>query len=194
MVFEDGSVHVTGLPSKTISLAKLAKQAESRKGGAGPVIATSSNSIQENAPAVAVHAVKVAVDPETGQVSPKNYIAVQDVGFAINPMLIEGQVQGGVLQGLGWGLWEEMPYDAQGQLLASNFLDYAMPRADDSVFVDAVLVENPSPLGPLGIRGVGEPPIVPGGAAVANAIREVTGVRFEHLPIRPQTLWKAMNS
>ena len=183
-----------GLPSKAISLAKLAKQAESRKGGAGPVIATSSNSIQENAPAVAVHAVKVEVDRETGKVSPKNYIAVQDVGFAINPMLIEGQVQGGVLQGLGWGLWEEMPYDAQGQLLASNFLDYAMPRADDSVFVDAVLVENPSPLGPLGIRGVGEPPIVPGGAAVANAVREVTGVRFEQLPIRPQALWKAMNS
>ena len=194
LVFEDGSVHVNGLPSKAISLAKLAKQAESRKGGAGPVIATSSNSIQENAPAVAVHAVKVAVDSETGKVTPKNYIAVQDVGFAINPMLIEGQVQGGVLQGLGWGLWEEMPYDAQGQLLASNFLDYAMPRADDSVFVDAVLVENPSPLGPLGIRGVGEPPIVPGGAAVANAVREVTGVRFEQLPIRPQALWKAMNS
>jgi len=194
LVFEDGSVHVTGLPSKAISLAQLAKQAESRKGGAGPVIATSSNSIQENAPAVAVHAVKVEVDRETGKVSPKNYIAVQDVGFAINPMLIEGQVQGGVLQGLGWGLWEEMPYDAQGQLLASNFLDYAMPRADDSVFVDAVLVENPSPLGPLGIRGVGEPPIVPGGAAVANAVREVTGVRFEQLPIKPQNLWKAMNS
>ena len=69
-----------------------------------------------------------------------------------------------------------------------------MPRADDSVFVDAVLVENPSPLGLLGIRGVGEPPIVPGGAAVANAVREVTGVRFEQLPIRPQALWKAMNS
>ena len=158
------------------------------------MIATASNSIEDNAPAVAVHAVKVAVDLETGKVSPKNYIAVQDVGFAINPMLVEGQIQGGVLQGLGWGLWEEMPYDAQGQLLASNFLDYAMPRADDSVFVDAVLVENPSPQGPLGIRGVGEPPIVPGGAAVANAVKEVTGVRFEQLPIRSQALWKAMNS
>ena len=194
LVFDEGSVHVAGLPSRKIKLEKLAEEAESRKGGSGPVIATASNSIEDNAPAVAVHAVKVAVDLETGKVSPKNYIAVQDVGFAINPMLVEGQIQGGVLQGLGWGLWEEMPYDAQGQLLASNFLDYAMPRADDSVFVDAVLVENPSPQGPLGIRGVGEPPIVPGGAAVANAVKEVTGVRFEQLPIRSQALWKAMNS
>lgn len=192
LVFEDGEVHVSGLPGRTVALAELAKQAESRKGGAGPVIATASNSVPENAPAVAVHAIQVEIDPETGTVTPKRYIAVQDVGFAINPMLIEGQVHGGVLQGLGWGLWEEMPYDAQGQLLASNFLDYVIPRADDALGVETVLVENPSPHGPLGIRGVGEPPIVPGGAAIANAVCEITGVRFEQLPIRPQALWKAL--
>ena len=132
------------------------------------------------------------VDNETGVVTPLQYIAVQDVGFAINPMLIEGQMHGGVLQGLGWALWEEMPFDLQGQLLASNFLDYVIPRSNDSLDIECVIVENPSPEGPLGIRGVGEPPIVPGAAAVANAVREATGIRCEQLPIRPQSLWTGM--
>ncbi len=194
LVFEDGTVHVNGLPTQRVSYAQLAKRAESRKGGAGPVIATSSNSVPENAPGVAVHAVKVHVDPETGVVTPKQYLAIQDVGRALNPLLVEGQIQGGVLQGLGWGLWEEMPYDAQGQLQAATFLDYALPRADNGVAVEVMLLENPSPHGPLGIRGVGEPPIVPGGAAIANAVYQAVQVRSTQLPIRPTTLWKQLHA
>ena len=187
--FEDGSVHVAGLPSRKIKLEKLAEEAESRKGGSGPVIATASNSIEDNAPAVAVHAVKVAVDLETGKVSPKNYIAVQDVGFAINPMLVEGQIQGGVLQGLGWGLWEEN--DARGQLLASNFLDYAMPGRDDSVFVDAVLVENPSL---VHWEFVVRTTDCAGRSRRMPTLSERSlGCALSNCPFGPQALWKARN-
>ena len=192
LVFEDGSVHVSGYPGKSMTLGMLAKEAEGKKGGDGPVMASASESLENNAPAVSLHAVRVKVDRDTGVVTPLQYIAVQDVGFAINPMLIEGQMHGGVLQGLGWALWEEMPFDLQGQLLASNFLDYVIPRSNDSLDIECVIVENPSPEGPLGIRGVGEPPIVPGAAAVANAVREATGIRCEQLPIRPQSLWTGM--
>ena len=192
LVFEDGSIHVSGYHSKSVSLGMLAKEAEGKKGGDGPVIASASESLGNNAPAASVHAVRVKVDRETGVVTPLQYIAVQDVGFAINPMLIEGQMHGGVLQGLGWALWEEMPFDEQGQLLASNFIDYTIPRSQDSLNIECVILENPSPEGHYGIRGVGEPPIVPGAAAVANAVHEATGIRCEDLPIKPQLLWTCM--
>ena len=192
LVFEDGSIHVSGYHGKSVTLGMLAKEAEGGKGGDGPVIASASESVGNNAPAASVHAVRVKVDRETGVVTPLQYIAVQDVGFAINPMLIEGQMHGGVLQGLGWALWEEMPFDEQGQLLASNFIDYTIPRSQDSLNIECVILENPSPEGHYVIRGVGEPPIVPGGAAVANAVREAIGIRCEELPIKPQLLWTCL--
>ena len=138
------------------------------------------------------HLVRVAVDPETGAVTLKRYVAIQDVGFALNPMLVEGQIHGGAVQGIGWGLHEGFVFDNEGQLLTASFMDYDLPRANVVPAIDTVLVENPAPSGPFGARGVGEPPILGGAAAIANAIRDAIGIRVTELPIRPQALWEAL--
>jgi CO/xanthine dehydrogenase Mo-binding subunit len=132
------------------------------------------------------------VDPETGHVTPTQCVVIQDVGFALNPLMVEGQIHGGAVQGLGWALQEAMIYDEEGQLLTGSFMDYAVPRFDNVPGVEAVLVTNPSPLGPFGARGVGEPPIIAGLAAMANAIRDAVGVRITELPLRSETVWQAL--
>ena len=129
-------------------------------------------------PAFATHIVDVAVDQETGKVSILRYTAVQDVGTAIHPSYVEGQMQGGVVQGIGWALNEEYIYDEQGHLLNATLLDYRMPTALDLPMIDTVLVEVPNPGHPYGVRGVGEVPIVPPAAAVADAIYHATGRRM----------------
>ena len=106
--------------------------------------------------------------------------------------MVEGQLQGGALQGLAIGLQEQLVYDEEGHLQTPSFLDYALPRCDEAPSVEPVLVEIPSPVGPFGIRGVGEPPIVPGAAALANAVKNATGIRVEKLPIRAPELWEKM--
>jgi CO/xanthine dehydrogenase Mo-binding subunit len=120
--------------------------------------------------AFATHIVDVAVDPETGKVSILRYTAVQDAGKAIHPSYVEGQMQGGVAQGIGWALNEEYLYDEKGAMTNASFLDYRMPTALDLPMIDTVIVEVPNPGHPYGVRGVGEVPIVPPPAAVANAI------------------------
>jgi len=121
-----------------------------------------------------------------------DYLAAQDVGFAINPGEVEGQISGGVTQGLGWALYEGYAYDENGQLLTSNFMDYALPHSEDVPYVTPLLVEIPSALGPFGAKGVGEPPVIPVGAAIANAVRDAVGARVTHLPITPERLFLAM--
>jgi CO/xanthine dehydrogenase Mo-binding subunit len=138
------------------------------------------------------HLAKVAVDPETGEVRVLAYTAVQDVGFAINPALVEGQIHGGITQGLGWALFENVVYDENGQLLTSNLMDYALPHSYDVPNIETILVEIPSDLGPFGAKGVGEPPVVPVGAAIANAIYNAVGARVPHLPITPERLFQAL--
>ena len=136
--------------------------------------------------------VDVEVDPETGFVSPKRYTVVQDVGRAISPDYVEGQIQGGAVQGIGWALNEEYIYDDQGRLQNTGFLDYRMPVASDVPMIDAVLVEVPNPNHPYGVRGVGEPPIVPAPAAVANAVENAIGKKLSSLPLSPPKVLKAM--
>ena len=187
-----GTVRVKGVPTKTVSMANLVKKAQSTRGGEGPVMGSGNCSLPENAPAASVHWVKIRVDPETGEVVPLHYLAIQDVGFALNPMLIEGQIHGGVVQGLGWGMREGMEFDEQGLLLNPSFMDYALFRADEIPPVDIELIEKPSPHGPFGIRGVGEPPIVPGAAALASAIQNTGGIRFCELPVHSENIWQAM--
>jgi CO/xanthine dehydrogenase Mo-binding subunit len=113
------------------------------------------------------------------------YTATQDVGRAIHPSYVEGQIQGGVAQGIGWALNEEYIYDKQGRLDNPGFLDYRVPVASDLPMIDAVIVEVPNPRHPFGVRGVGEVPIVPPMAAVANAIHAATGIRLRDLPMSP---------
>jgi CO/xanthine dehydrogenase Mo-binding subunit len=187
-----GKVNVRGVPDRSITLANLASQGERKRGGAGPIVGDGRAAVRSAAPGFVVHLARVRVDRETGQVTPLEYVAIQDVGFAMNPMMVDGQVHGGVAQGIGWGLYEGMVYDDHGQLLSGSLMDYSLPRADMVPAIESILVQVPSEMGPFGSRGVGEPPIVPGAGALANAIYDATGVRLSELPIREATLWNAL--
>jgi CO/xanthine dehydrogenase Mo-binding subunit len=118
---------------------------------------------------------------------------VQDVGRAIHPSYVEGQIQGGVTQGIGWALNEEYIYDKDGRLENPGYLDYRMPVASDLPMIEAVIVEVPNPRHPFGAKGVGEVPIVPPMAAVANAIADATGIRMRNLPMSPPRLREALD-
>ena len=136
----------------------------------------------------------VEVDPETGKVDILRYTAVQDVGKAVHPSYVEGQIQGGCAQGIGWALNEEYVLDGNGSMENPTFLDYRMPTSLDLPMIDTVLVEVANPGHPYGVRGVGEVPIVPPMAAIANAVYAAIGVRMEKLPMSPgnvlDSLWK----
>ncbi|HOT91149.1 MAG TPA: xanthine dehydrogenase family protein molybdopterin-binding subunit [Anaerolineae bacterium] len=134
----------------------------------------------------------VEVDPETGKVTLLRYTVVQDVGRAVHPAMVEGQMQGGATQGIGWALYEGYAYNEKGQMLNANFLDYKIPTALDVPLIETVIVEVPYPEHPFGVRGVGEPPIVPPPAAIANAIYRAVGIRPDRLPMTPAHLLEKM--
>lgn len=143
-------------------------------------------------PGFAAHIVDVEVDVETGKVDILRYTALQDVGKAIHPAYVEGQLQGGATQGIGWALNEEYVYDDRGRLLNASLLDYRMPTALDLPMIDTVLIEVPNPGHPYGVRGVGESPILPPAGALANAIARATGVRLDELPMSPPKVLSAL--
>lgn len=140
------------------------------------------------------HICDVEVDRETGAARVVRYTVVQDAGKAIHPSYVEGQFQGGAVQGIGWALNEEYVYGADGRLENPGFLDYRMPVASDVPMIDTMIVEVPNPGHPYGVRGVGETPIVPPLAAVANAIAAATGVRVNHAPMSPPRVLAALRS
>jgi CO/xanthine dehydrogenase Mo-binding subunit len=142
----------------------------------------------------ATHIADVEVDMETGKVSILRYTAVQDVGQAVHPSYVEGQMQGGTVQGIGWALNEEYIYNEKGEMTNASFLDYRLPTTLDLPMIDTVLVEVANPGHPYGVRGVGEVPIVPPPAAIANAIYRATGVRMRVLPMSPGRMLKAIQS
>ncbi|HVH76911.1 MAG TPA: xanthine dehydrogenase family protein molybdopterin-binding subunit [Stellaceae bacterium] len=160
----------------------------------GPISAEVSINAQGAGPGFATHICDVEVDPETGAVKILRYTAIQDVGRAIHPSYVEGQIQGGVTQGIGWALNEEYVYDKAGRLENPGFLDYRVPVASDLPMIEAVMVEVPNPRHPFGARGVGEVPIVPPMAAVANAICAATGVRLRDLPMSPPRVLEALEN
>jgi CO/xanthine dehydrogenase Mo-binding subunit len=160
----------------------------------GPINAEVSLNAQGAGPGFGAHICDVSVDKETGHVTIQRYTAVQDVGKAIHPSYVEGQIQGGAAQGIGWALSEEYIYDKQGRMDNAGFLDYRCPVASDLPMIEAVLVEVPNPRHPFGARGVGEVPIVPPMAAIANAIRGATGLRMPDLPISPPKLRAALDT
>jgi CO/xanthine dehydrogenase Mo-binding subunit len=188
----DGAVRVKGVPGSSISLKEIAELSMAMTGGNEPVFGRGGSGITQSAPGFAVHLAEVEVDELTGQVKVTGYVAAQDVGFAINPALVEGQIHGGVAQGIGWALYEGISYDADGQPSAASLMDYTLPRSTMIPNMDVLLVEVPSELGPYGAKGVGEPPAIPGAAAVANAIRDAVGARVTNLPIRPAEVLAAI--
>lgn len=158
----------------------------------GPMSVSVSLDTKGAIPALATHVVDVEVDTETGKVNILRYTAAQDVGRAIHPSYVEGQIHGGVAQGIGWALNEEYYYDKDGRLMNASLLDYRMPTALDLPMIEAVIVEVPNPNHPFGVKGVGEVPIVPPAAAIANAIHQATGARITVLPMNPKNVLKAL--
>ena len=158
----------------------------------GPIVGKVAINAQGAGPSFGTHIVDVEVDPDTGRVSIARYTAIQDAGKAVHPSYVEGQMQGGAVQGIGWALNEEYIYDEQGRLENAGFLDYRMPVCSDVPMIDTVIVEVPNPNHPFGVRGVGETPIIPPMAAIANAVEDAIGVRFTELPMSPPRVLKAL--
>ncbi|MGE0849521.1 MAG: xanthine dehydrogenase family protein molybdopterin-binding subunit [Hyphomicrobiaceae bacterium] len=143
---------------------------------------------------IGAHVCDVEVDTDTGLVTLLRYTAFQDVGLALNPAAVEGQIEGSVVQGLGWALMEGFDYGPDGRLRNASLLDYRMPTALDVPKIDCVIVETPVPNVPYGVRGVGEVPIVPPAAAVANAVARAIGVRMTRMPMAPERVLKALKA
>lgn len=188
----DQWIQVRGTPGRRHSIAAIARMTAQAGSKYPPIFGAGHTVPPDRASGSVAHLAQVSIDPETGEVRVIRYVAVQDVGHAINPPAVEGQVHGGVAQGIGWALLERMAYDSNGQLLTSTFADYALPAASVVPNVEVELVETPLEYTPFGVRGVGEPPVVPVAAAIANAIRDATGVRVTELPIIPQHLLAAI--
>ena len=193
VTWEDGYARPAGDNAgkhEPLSLKQIAGQAA--KTG-GPICGHASLNAQAPGPGLGSHMVDVEVDPETGHVKILRYTASQDVGRAIHPSYVEGQMQGGVAQGIGWALNEEYIYDKNGRLENPGFLDYRMPVCSDLPFIDTIMIEKPVPSHPFGVRGVGEVPIVPPMAAVANAIHSAIGKRLTSLPMSPPKVRAAID-
>ena len=189
----DGNAVVKGAPGKSVALKEIAAASMRFAGQFEPIYGRGRAANKVSSPMFAAHIAKVAVDPDTGEVRVLDYIAVQDVGSAINPAEVIGQIHGGVTQGLGWALFEGFEYDENGQLLTSTLMDYALPHSQDVPNITPVLVEIPSALGPFGAKGVGEPPVVPVAAAIANAVHNAIGVRIHEIPMTPERIYNALH-
>jgi CO/xanthine dehydrogenase Mo-binding subunit len=171
-----------GGEGRSLSLREVAEKMAQT---GGPIIGRAAVNAPMAGPAFSAHICDLEVDPETGCSRVVRYTAVQDAGQAVHPSFVEGQMQGGAAQGIGWALNEEYVFSSAGVLENAGFLDYRMPVASDLPPIETVIVEIPNPLHPYGVRGVGEVPIVPPLAAVANAMRDATGIRFTDLPLSP---------
>lgn len=183
-----GEFRIKGAPSRRLTWQQVA--AQQRQTG-GPINLVESAGGGGDHPSFSAALCDVEVDPDTGHVKILRWTAFQDVGRAIHPVMVEGQMQGGTVQGIGWALMEEYVWD-QGVMLNPNFLDYRLPTALDVPDIDTHYVEVPEPNHPYGVRGIGEAPIVPPPAAIANAIHRATGVRVTELPMTPERVWQAL--
>ena len=193
VVWEDGEARPAGSNAGEVEPLSLGDLAAKANATGGPINGQVSINAQGAAPAFTTHVCDVEVDPDTGHVAILRYTAVQDAGRAIHPSYVEGQIQGGVAQGVGWALNEEYIYDDNGQLENAGFLDYRMPVASDLPMIEAVVVEIPNDAHPHGVRGVGEVPIAPPMAAIGNAIANATGLRLSDLPMSPPKVLAALD-
>jgi CO/xanthine dehydrogenase Mo-binding subunit len=190
----DSEVRVKGSAEQALEMNRIASMTTGFGALYKPLLGRGTIAARKQAPGFTAQLVKVGVDTETGKVTLKDFAIVQDVGFAINPLSVEGQMEGGAVQGMGIGLWEEYIYDDEGHLRNAGLLDYRMPTAADVPDIDSILVEVPSDDGPYGARGVGEPSITAGGAAIANAVADAIGTRVPQIPITPERVLRAMGT
>jgi len=186
----DGSVRKREDPEESVTFAELGQM--SIRSPEGPIQASSGLADLPSRPAYAAEVAEVEVDVETGQVRVLRLVAAQDVGKALNPLAVEGQIHGAVVQGLGWALWEGYRYTPEGYLANPNLTDYPVATALDLPPIETVLVENHPAPGPYGAKGVGEPPIVPAPAAVMNAVANALGKPTGELPLTPERVLRAL--
>jgi carbon-monoxide dehydrogenase large subunit len=201
VVFEDGKYSVKGVPSKAVKFTDVALEAywprkvpaDVELGLEATAVFNPSNFTFPDGTHIAV----VEVDPDTGKVTLLRYVCVDDVGKVINPMIVEGQIHGGIAQGIGQALWETAVYDENGQLLSGSMMDYALPIASAFPPFETARNETPSPVNPLGAKGAGEAGTVASTAAVANAVIDALkpfGVRHLDMPLTSEKVWRAMQA
>jgi CO/xanthine dehydrogenase Mo-binding subunit len=185
----DGVVRAVGAPDRSITVEEIAKRTLRFGGRHEPIAGHGGSAQTRGAPSAAAHLAHVRVDRETGEIELLGYAIAQDVGRALNPALVEGQMRGGAAQSIGWALLEQLTHDDDGRLLTGSFLDYAIPTAERVPDIDTLIVEVPAPDGPYGAKGIGEAPVIPGPAAIANAVAAAVGVRLRELPMTPARVW-----
>jgi CO/xanthine dehydrogenase Mo-binding subunit len=190
VTFEDGTCKPAGANVGTFEPLSIAQIAAKTMATHGAIAGHSEMNVTGAGPGFGLHIVDVEVDQETGRADIKRYTVVEDAGKAIHPLQVEGQYQGGAVQGIGWALNEEYYYGEDGRLQNPSFLDYRMPVASDVPMIGTEIVEVPNPRHPYGLRGVGEVPVVPTMAAIANAIGQCIGARPRSLPMSPPKLLK----
>jgi carbon-monoxide dehydrogenase large subunit len=202
LVLEGGRVHVRGAPDSGMALGALAVKANPLRGAVRPgtepgLEATAYFGPDRGSTASGVHAMLVEVDPETAQVEIKRYVVVHDCGRVINPMIVEGQIQGGVAHGIGNAFYEQLVYDDEGQLLNASLMDYLLPTATDVPNVETTHRETRSPLNPVGAKGVGEAGAIPTGALFAQAVEDAlagTGLEICEIPLSPNRLFELISA
>ena len=198
LVIEGGKVYVKGVPQKSVTLGELARLSNPLRGAVKPgsepgLEATDYFGPERGSTASGVHAMIVEVDPQTMMLEIKKYVTVHDCGRVINPMILEGQIQGGVAQGIGNAFYEQLNYDESGQLTNASFMDYLLPTANDVPNIEADHIETPSPLNPLGVKGAGEAGAIPVGPLFAQAIEDaLAGFNLEirEIPLSPNRLFE----
>ena len=198
LVLAGGAVRVADDPARSIALGDLARRANPLRGAVRPgtepgLEATAYFGPDRGSTASGVHAMQVEVDPETAMVKILRYVVVHDCGRVINPLIVEGQIQGGVAHGIGNAFFEQLRYDESGQLLNASFMDYLLPTASEVPAVEISHAETPSPLNPLGVKGVGEAGCIPTGAAFAQAVEDALGdpaLEILEIPLSPSRLFE----
>ncbi|MDH3444741.1 MAG: molybdopterin-dependent oxidoreductase, partial [Deltaproteobacteria bacterium] len=197
LVFSDGRFNVKGVPRKGITIQQIARGAHDGKvprGESEPGLAAEFRFEPSNFTfPFGAHVCVVEVEPETGKIAIRKYVAVDDCGKVINPLLVDGQLQGGIAQGIGQALYEGVVYDDNGQLLNGSLMDYALPKAADIPRFQLSRTETPTPVNPLGIKGVGEAGTVGSTPAVVNAVVDALaplGVENIDMPLTPQKIWR----
>jgi carbon-monoxide dehydrogenase large subunit len=196
-----GKIHVKGAPDRAKSFAEIATAAYTAHNlPAGLEAGLEESAFYDPANFTfpnSAHIAQVEVDRDTGEVTIQRYVAVDDVGSVINPMIVEGQIVGGIAQGVGQALWEYGVYDENGQLLSGSLLDYAMPRADRLVMAQVGRIETPSPHNPLGVKGAGEMGTIAATVTIANAVMDALaplGIRHLDMPLTPEKIYNAIKA
>ncbi len=201
IVFEDGGAHVAGSPDKRVEwsdLAKAAYQAHSAPEGWESGLEAQSTWSPGNATwPFGTHLAMIEIDPDTGDVTILKYVAADDCGNVVNPMIVDGQIHGGIAQGVGQALFEESVYDSEGNMLTGSLMDYNIPTATDLPDFELTRTVTPSPVNPMGVKGIGEAGTIASAQTIVNAVVDALtpmGVRHIDMPLKPKTVWHAMHN